>query len=126
MKFFTKIGFLFLLLQGNAALAAGDAFTQSQFDSLQSAGQPVVVHVHAAWCGSCKAQDVILSKVMGLPEFKKVTFLQVNFDDQKEALKQFNASKQSTLIVFKEGQEQGRSIGDTHGDSVESLVRKGL
>ncbi len=126
MKFFAKIGFFFLLLQGNLSLAAGDAFTQSQFDSLQRAGQPVVVHVHATWCASSKAQDVILSKVMALPEFKKITFLQVNFDEQKETLKQFDVSEQSTLIVFKAGQEQGRSTGDTQDDSIESLVRKGL
>ena len=126
MRFFIKIGLLFLFLQGSAVFAAGDAFTQTQFDSLQSAGQPVVVHIHAAWCDDCKTQDAILSKMMALPELKKVTFLQVNFDEQKEVLKQFNASKQSTLIVFKDGKEQQRSIGDTQDDSVESLVRKGL
>lgn len=86
----------------------------------------MVVHVHATWCASSKAQDVILSKVMALPEFKKITFLQVNFDEQKETLKQFDVSEQSTLIVFKAGQEQGRSTGDTQDDSIESLVRKGL
>lgn len=126
MRFFTKIGLLFLFLQGGAVFAAGEAFTQAQFDSLQSAGKPVVVHIHAAWCDDCKAQDAILSKMMALPELKKITFLQVNFDEQKEVLKQFNASKQGTLIVFKDGQEQQRSIGDTQDDSVESLVRKGV
>lgn len=126
MRLFTKIGFLFLFLQGSAVFAAGDAFTQAQFDHLQSAGQPVVVHIHAAGCDDCKAQDAILSKIMALPELKKVTFLQINFDEQKEVLKQFNAPKQSTLIVFKEGQEQQRSTGDTQDDSVESLVRKSL
>lgn len=123
MKHFISI---FLLLQAVAVYAAGQAFTSSNFDALEKAGKPIVVHIHADWCPTCKSQDAILSPFIQSPEFKGVTFLQVNYDDQKDVLKKFNVLKQSTIIVFKNGKEVGRVVGDTKAASVDSLIRKSL
>ncbi len=35
--------------------AAGKFYTQQEFDSLLALGKPIVVHIHADWCGTCKA-----------------------------------------------------------------------
>ena len=42
----------------------------------------VLVHVHADWCPSCKAQKKVLDKI-GLPNFK---LLEVDFDSDKKFL----------------------------------------
>ncbi len=126
MNHLIKAVFTFILFQAVSVFAAGQAFTQANFDALQAAGKPVVVHVHADWCPTCRSQDAILNPLIKSPEFKGVTFLQVNFDDQKDALKKFNVANQSTIIVFKGGKEVGRSVGDTKAPSVDALVKKSL
>lgn len=115
-----------VLLQCSSAFAAGQAFTQSNFDALLKAGKPVVIHIHASWCPTCKAQDPILNTEIKSPEFKDVTFLEVNFDTEKSFLKTHNVSAQSTILVFKDGKEVGRSTGDTKQPSIDSLVKKSL
>ena len=126
MKHLIKAIFTFVLFQAISAFAVGQAFTQSSFDALQNAGKPVIVHVHADWCPTCKSQDAILNPLMKSPEFKGVTFLQVNFDNQKDTLQKFNVANQSTIIVFKNGKEVGRSIGDTNKSSIDALAKKSL
>lgn len=126
MKKIVNVIITFVLFQAVSVFAAGQAFTQANFDALQAAGKPVVVHVHADWCPTCRSQDAILNPLIKSPEFKGVTFLQVNFDDQKDVLKKFNVANQSTIIVFKGGKEVGRSVGDTKAPSVDALVKKSL
>lgn len=121
-----KTVLLFAMLHAGAVFAAGHAFTQAEFDALNKAGKPVVVHVHADWCPTCRAQDPILSTLIKDPEFKDVNFLQVDFDAQKSIVKAFNVSQQSTLIVFKGGKEQARSTGDTQKPAITALVKKAL
>jgi thiol-disulfide isomerase/thioredoxin len=117
---------LFTMLQAGAVFAAGHAFTQTEFDALNKAGKPIVVHVHADWCPTCRAQDPILSTLIKDPAFKDVNFLQVDFDAQKDIVKAFKVSQQSTLIVFKGGKEQARSTGDTQKPGITGLVKKAL
>jgi hypothetical protein len=44
----------------------------------------------------------------------------------KPAVKQFGARMQSTLIVYKGANEQGRSVGDTDQASISALLDKSL
>jgi hypothetical protein len=37
------------------------------------------------------------------------------YDSQKDELKKFNVSTQSTMVVFKNAKEVARSVGDTPG-----------
>ncbi|MBU3636072.1 thioredoxin family protein [Polynucleobacter sp. es-MAR-4] len=126
MKSFIKVLLVFASFQAVSVFAAGQEFTQANFDTLQAAGKPAIVHVHADWCPTCKSQDAILNPLMKSPEFKGVSFLQVSFDDQKDVLKKFNVANQSTIIVFKGGKEVGRSVGDTKAASIDALAKKSL
>ena len=99
-------------------------FDGKAFDSLTSAGKPVVVVVHASWCPTCKAQKPIQAALMASPAFKDYTMFVVDFDKDTDLLKRFHVTTQSTMIVFKGQSEVGRSVGDTHRDSLEALMRK--
>ena len=114
------------LIQSASAFAAGQPFTQSQFDSLMKDGKPVVVHVHAPWCPTCRAQDPTIAAEMKSPAYKAVTFLEVDFDTQKDVLKEFNVSTQSTILVFKQGKELGRFTGKTKEAEIEELTKKAI
>jgi thioredoxin 1 len=126
MKILRKLILFLTLAQSAFAFAAGQPFTQSQFDTLIKEGKPVIIHVHAPWCTNCKAQDPILNTEMNASVYKNVTFLEVDFDTQKDALKAFNVSTQSTILVFKQGKEVGRATGKTNQADIEELTKKAL
>lgn len=126
MKNLLKLIVAFSLMQCLFAFAAGQPFSQSDFDALEKEGRAVVVHIHADWCPTCKAQNPILNSDMKSLDFKGVTFLEVNFDTQKDFLKKHNISSQSTILVFKAGKEVGRSTGDTKQSTIDALLKKAL
>ncbi len=126
MKSLIKALVVMLMFPVTMAFAAGQTFTQSQFDALMKDSKPVIVHVHAPWCPNCKLQDPILNSLIKSPAYKDVTFLEVDFDTQKDVLKTFNVSMQSTILVFNKGQEQGRLTGNTKEADIENLAKKAL
>jgi thioredoxin-like negative regulator of GroEL len=101
-------------------------FSEDAFKAAQASGSPILVEIHAEWCPVCKAQDPILQKLTADPKFKDLKIFRVNFDEMKPVVRQFGAQMQSTLIVFKGGAEQGRSVGDTREASIASLLDKSL
>jgi thioredoxin len=101
-------------------------FDAAAFSAAQSAGKSILVHVHASWCPTCKAQQPIIDELGALPDMKDLVIFEVNFDKDRDALKMLKARSQSTLIAFKGATETGRSAGDTKRESIETLVRSAL
>ena len=101
-------------------------FTEQAFKAAQASGSPILVEIHADWCPTCKAQKPIIDKLTADPRFKDLKIFRVDFDAMKQAVKQFGAQMQSTLIVFKGSAEQGRSVGDTKQASIAELLDKSL
>ncbi len=107
-------------------MADTTSFSQSTFDGLQKEGRPVLVHIHANWCPTCRVQTNIISSLLKEDDFKNITSLRVDFDNQKDVVRAFKASQQSTLIIFSNGKEVGRNIGNTSSNGIEKLLRKAL
>ncbi len=68
----------------------------------------------------------LLESVMEEEKFRDVVALRVDFDKQKDFLREHGVRLQSTLIVFKGREEKGRSISDLDKDSIRRLFAKGL
>jgi len=102
------------------------AFTPQAFEAAQAAGKPILVDIHAPWCPTCKAQQPILEKLESDGKFGALQVFRVDFDSQKDAVRNFHATTQSTLIVFKGKNETGRSTGDTNAASIAALLDKAL
>jgi len=110
-----------------AAFAAEEQpFTRQAFQAAQSAGQSILVEIHASWCPTCKAQKPILSRLFADPKFKNLAVFRVDFDTQKDEVRNFKARIQSTLITFKGSEEIARSVGDTNPDSIADLLALAL
>ncbi|MGJ4993424.1 thioredoxin family protein [Bradyrhizobium sp. HKCCYLS3077] len=116
-----------------AAVGMGAAFavdttpySDAAFKAAQTAGQPILIEIHAGWCPTCKAQKPIIDRLAAEPKFKDLKIFRVDFDDQKPVVKGFGAQMQSTLIVFKGASETGRSVGDTKEASIAALLDKSL
>src|SRR5258708_19920528 len=90
--------------------AAGQRFDQAAFDALLKSGKPTLVMVHADWCPTCRAQAPIVSELLKTPGLSSITALKVDFDGQRDAVKAFKVTQQSTLIVFNRGHALGRSV----------------
>jgi thioredoxin 1 len=103
-----------------------EPFTQTRLDALNRSGQPVLVAIHADWCSTCKTQEKILQELLPQPEFKRITLLRMDFDQQKEAVRAFGVEYQSTLIVFKDGREVGRSTAEQSPVRIAELLRLSL
>jgi thiol-disulfide isomerase/thioredoxin len=101
-------------------------FDAQAFADAQKAGRPILVAIHASWCPTCKAQTPILSELTADPKFKNLAYFVVDFDSQKDLVERFGARMQSTLVVFKGNDEEGRSVGDTNRASIEALLNKTL
>jgi thiol:disulfide interchange protein len=104
----------------------GAAFDAKTFEDAQRAGKSILIDVHAGWCAVCWVQQPILSELIKRAEFKNFVRFTVEFDMEKDVLKRFGATRQSTLIVFKGTKETGRSIGDTSAANIEKLLRTAL
>jgi len=109
-------------------LTAADkaVFSPEAFAAAQSAGAPILVHVNAPWCPTCRAQLPILEKLEGAPKFAKLKVFSVDFDTRKDVLRALKANSQSTLIVFKGKTEVGRSVGETDAAAIAALLDKAL
>jgi thioredoxin 1 len=101
-------------------------YSAKSFEAAKSAGRPILVEIHASWCSTCKAQTQVLGALESAPQFKDLLVVRVDFDSQKDVVRQFGARAQSTLITFKDGKETGRSVGDTDRDSLADLLNKAI
>jgi thiol-disulfide isomerase/thioredoxin len=121
----TSLVFSSIIFTGTA-FADPAPYTQAGFNALQKEGKSILVVVHAPWCPTCRAQTPVINELLKQKAYQALTVLRVDFDGQKDALKAFNVSKQSTLIVFKGGKEMARSTGDTSPASIEKLLQKAI
>jgi thioredoxin-like negative regulator of GroEL len=100
-------------------------YTPAALAAAQQAGKPVVVHFHATWCPTCKAQDKVIETLKADPSLD-VTLMQADYDTEKALGKQMKVTAQSTLIVFHGAAERGRVIGETDPAKLKALIKSAL
>jgi thiol-disulfide isomerase/thioredoxin len=109
-----------------AFAAEEQPFTRQAFLAAQKDGKSILVEIHASWCPTCQAQRPILGKLFADPKFKNLAVFRVDFDSQKDEVRNFKARIQSTLITFKGNEEIARSVGDTNADAIADLLTLAL
>ena len=114
------------LLNAAWAAAAHTPFSNEAFQKAQASGGPILVDVYASWCPICRAQQPILGELTSQPKFKNLTVFRIDYDNQKDAVRRFGVTKQSTLIVFKGASETGRLVGDSRREQIAALLDKSL
>ena len=117
---------LLALMLSTQVFAAGQTYNQQVFENLVSQGKTVIVHIHADWCGTCKAQDVQINAAINAADFKNVTFLEVDYDGQRKAVNFFKTKIQSTIIIFKNGKEIDRSVAEREAPELQAFLKKAL
>jgi thioredoxin 1 len=113
---------VFLVAAVPASAAEVKPYSPEALAEANSAGKPILVDVYAAWCPTCRAQKPIIEELTQQPKYKNLLILRADFDKDKEALKAINVRSQSTLIVFKGGDELVRSVGSTSPVAIEGML----
>ncbi len=101
-------------------------FTETAFRQAQAEGDPILIAIHAKWCPTCAAQKPIIQELAAEGAQKNLRVLLVDFDTQKDVVRELGATMQSTIVVFHGKQEMARTVGDTDVDSMRATVRRTL
>lgn len=111
-----------LFLSAQVIAVEFKAFNQAEFNHLMQQGKPILVDAYANWCPTCKRQLKVLEPMIQEPEFSDLTAFKLDYDTEKQALKEFGISRQSTLILFNQGKEVRRSIAETQADRLRQFI----
>lgn len=68
----------------------------------------------------------LLQSLIKEKKFENAATFVVDYDTQRDFLKEHSVRWQSTIIVFKGAQEKGRSTGDVDVASIRSLMARAL
>lgn len=83
---------------------------KGNFNSLIDSNVPVLVDVHAEWCGPCKVQSPILKEVASeLGERVKV--IKVDADKNPEIARKYDIRGVPTLMIFRDGNLKYKQAG---------------
>jgi thioredoxin 1 len=102
---------------------ARSSFSDAAFKSATKSGRPVLIEFHADWCPTCRAQEKVVNALVLDPAYSNVVVLRVLFDSEKTLLKRFGVRQQSTLIMFKSGEEIARAVGMTSASDIAELLK---
>jgi thioredoxin 1 len=127
MKTLVAAAFAVLLTTfATLSMSAEVPYNQAQFDATRAAGKPVAVVFHADWCPICRAQAPVLKQLTQSQDLKDLTLFVADFDTEKALKHSLGITKQSTIVVFKDGKESARSTGDTQPGTLRELLRRAI
>tara|TARA_Y100001960_G_scaffold84057_1_gene89762 strand:- start:1096 stop:1539 length:444 start_codon:yes stop_codon:yes gene_type:complete len=86
-------------------------YSKEAFDKSMAEGKMIVLDFYKDGCPVCAKQHPILEKASN--EYQAADFYKVNFKKNTQAVKEFKVGSQSTIIVFNEGKEVNRTVGET-------------
>jgi len=93
----------------------------SEFEDIVSKAGVVVVDFWATWCGPCRMLAPALEKLA--EAHPEITVAKVNVDEEPGLASRFGIAAIPTLLVFKDGEEAGKSIGYIDMEELEKLVK---
>ncbi|MBI4521489.1 MAG: thioredoxin family protein [Gemmatimonadetes bacterium] len=122
------LALVFVLAAATSSSAADlkkEPFSPERFAALQAQGELVLLDVFASWCPTCAEQQKILSAYRQEHPDVKLHILEINFDTDKQWVRQFRAPRQSTLILFRGPQQLWYSVAETRPDVIVAALTEG-
>lgn len=119
-----------LVLPALPAFAAPLDYTPGLTKKHLDAGDTVFLDFKADWCGTCRAQERVLTKLKkenGAYE-QNITFINVDWDTygSSQMAERLKIPRRSTLVVLKGNTEVGRIVADTSERNIKKLMDAAL
>jgi len=95
----------------------------NDFKEIIKSTKPTLVDFFATWCGPCKMQSPILSKLK-----EKIgdiaTIVKVDIDRNADLAAGYRVQSVPTLVLFKDGEPVWRTVGVQQADFLEAKIRE--
>ena len=91
-------------------MAALKELALDTFDETIASGTPTLVDFWAPWCGPCRALAPIVEEIAG-DMAGTINVAKCNVDDNQDLAMRYHVMSIPTLVLFKNGQEIGRTVG---------------
>ena len=96
--------------------------TDSSFDEVVTRNtKPVLVDFWAEWCAPCRMLSPVVDEVASSYE-GKIVVGKVNIDEQPGLAQKFGVMSIPTLILFKNGKIEKKSIGVVGKDKIAGMI----
>ena len=84
--------------------------TAAEFKQMLAEKKTFLADFYATWCGPCKMLSPVIDEIA--KEYEgKAKICRVNVDEEMELAQQYRVMSVPTVLVFKNGQVSGTSIG---------------
>ena len=127
-KFFIFI-FCFFAFAANS-MEKKTTFDKDLFSKAQSEGKIIVISSWIEYCGSCANQMKVLQKAKKEGELLDIKFDNIEyfaFDvTNRDIANSFDVLYQTTLLIFKDGKEIYRSIGETSREKIYKAIKSSI
>ncbi len=94
--------------------------TEEEFYEIINSNQKVVIDFYADWCVPCRFMEPIFNEVA--TENQDMVFYRVNADYTDEVAVKYNIMYLPSIIVFENGEEVDRSIGQISKEQLIELI----
>ena len=98
-------------------------YNKLDFNKALSDGKVVIVSSWIKYCASCASQMKVLNKAV--KEFDNIEYFAFDVTN-REIAQSFNVKYQTTLLIFKDGNEIYRSIGETSKDLIYKAIKSSI
>ena len=95
--------------------------TVEEFEDILSNKDICVCDFSASWCGPCRMMAPILEDVADKYK-RKYFFYQIDIDSAEDLAEKYNVEAVPTIIVFRKGNEIGRTSGYMEMDEFEQFL----
>ncbi|TVQ41442.1 MAG: thioredoxin [Wenzhouxiangella sp.] len=119
-------GLVLFLFALTANAGTFENYSSERLAELNAQGRPVLVEVYADWCSTCRRQSPLLEEMLAEADFSDLTALKLDWDEQRDQAKALGAPRQSTLILFRNGEALDLSIAETNPDRLREFLRQAL
>lgn len=83
-----------------------------------------LVKFGAGWCSPCKMMGKTLASI--LPEFPEINYQDIDVDDYPDLSKEYKIKSVPTVILFKDGKEDQRIVGNVKSDALRATFREAV
>ncbi len=91
-------------------------------ETINNSKKVVVIDFYAEWCMPCLMTAPVIEELAS--KLKKIKFVKINVDENKELSSRFNITSIPCIIIFKDGREVERITGALPEEILEEKIGK--